>query len=510
MNKNACMLLILDGFGMSNESHGNAIDNANTENLDNLFNTYPNTTLNASGSSVGLPDGQMGNSEVGHLNIGTGRIVYQELTRITKSIDDGDFFNNEGLLEGVKNALDNNSDLHVMGLLSNGGVHSHIDHLKGVLRLAKNNNIKNTYVHAFMDGRDVSPTSGCDFIKEITDYMKEISYGSLSTISGRYYAMDRDKRWDRVEGAYNAIVRSIGENKIGECPCEVIKEYYKNGVTDEFIPPTVLVEKGNIKDKDSCIFFNLRPDRARELTYSLVSKNFDSFKVEDLDIKFVCMTMYDKSLEGVTVAFKPESYENTLGEYLSSLNKNQLRIAETEKYAHVTFFFNGGVEAPYEKEDRILIPSPSVKTYDLKPEMSLPELTEILVSKIESNKYDLIVCNIANPDMVGHTGNFKAAVKSIEAVDMAVKKISDATLKEGYTLFITADHGNAETMIDENGGPMTAHTCNKVPFICITKEYKGIKLRDNGKLADIAPTILTSMDLPIPKEITGDNLLIKN
>lgn len=510
MGKNACVLLILDGYGLSPESKGNSIKTANTESMDKLFITYPSTSLHASGINVGLPEGQMGNSEVGHLNIGTGRIIYQELTRITKAIEDGDFFNNEGLLEGIDNCLKNNSDLHVMGLLSDGGVHSHINHLKAILKLAKDKNVRDTYVHVFTDGRDVSPTSGCDFLKELMDYMDELSYGCVSTISGRYFSMDRDKRWDRVEKAYNAIVRFQGENKIGENPCDVLKDYYKNGVTDEFIPPTIIKENGNIKDNDSCIFFNFRPDRARELTYALANKEFSDFNTEDLDIKFVCMTMYDKNLNNVVVAFKPESYTNTLGEYLSKFGKIQLRIAETEKYAHVTFFFNGGSETPYEGEDRILIPSPSVKTYDLKPEMSLPELTDMLVEKIKSRKYDLIVCNIANPDMVGHTGNFDAAVKAIEAVDVAVDRISRATLEHDYTLFITADHGNAETMIDENGGPMTAHTCNKVPFLCVTREYNGIKLQNNGKLADIAPTILNVMGLDIPEEMTGNNLLTKN
>lgn len=510
MAKNACVLLILDGYGISQEKEGNSIKTANTSTMDRLLNVYPNTSLHASGLKVGLPDGQMGNSEVGHLNIGTGRIIYQELTRITKAIDDGDFFKNDSLTSAMENCIKNNSDLHVMGLLSDGGVHSHIDHLKALLKFAKEKGVKNTYVHCFMDGRDVSPTSGVSYMKEILDYINEISYGTISTISGRYYAMDRDKRWDRVEKCYDAVVRGKGESSNNKTPIEVIEGYYENGVTDEFIVPTIIKESGNLKNNDSCVFFNFRPDRARELTHAIVNKEFDGFKNDDLNIFYVCMTQYDKNLKNVEVAFKPESYSNTLGEYLSNNGKVQLRIAETEKYAHVTFFFNGGLETPYKGEDRILIPSPNVKTYDLKPEMSLPELTDNLIKQIESRKYDFIVCNIANPDMVGHTGNFDAAVKAIEAVDEAVSKIESKVLEFGDSLFITADHGNAESMIDEKGGPMTAHTSNKVPFIFVSKDIDGIKLKENGKLADIAPTILGVMGLDVPKEITGENLIIKN
>lgn len=509
MNKSVCVLLILDGFGISLDAMGNSIAKAKTDNIDSINAIYPRTSLHASGMNVGLPDGQMGNSEVGHLNIGTGRIVYQELTRITKSINDGEFFKNADLIKSMDNCLKNNSDLHVMGLVSDGGVHSHIEHLKAILKLAKEKNVRQAYIHLFTDGRDVSPTSGYMYVQDIMDYIDKISYGVISTISGRYYAMDRDKRWDRVQKAYDAIVRGVGECKISKNPVDVLKEYYKDGITDEFVPPTLMVENGNIKDKDSCIFFNFRPDRARELTYSIAEKRFKEFDVEKLDVTFLCMTMYDKKLNDVLIAFKPETYFNTLGEYLSSQNKKQLRIAETEKYAHVTFFFNGGIEQPYDGEDRILIPSPNVKTYDLQPEMSLPELTDTLIEKIKSGNYDFIVCNIANPDMVGHTGNFEAAVKAIEAVDLAVGKISNKILELGCTLFITADHGNAECMIDEKGGPMTAHTCNKVPFICVTSNHESIKLKDTGKLADIAPTILNVMGLDIPPEITGEDLIIK-
>lgn len=509
MAKNACVLLILDGYGMSPQKEGNSIEKANTPNMDRILNVYPNTTLHASGLKVGLPEGQMGNSEVGHLNIGTGRIVYQELTRITKTIEKGEFFNNDSLNFAVENCKKNNSDLHVMGLLSDGGVHAHIDHLKALLKFAKEKGVKQTYIHGFMDGRDVSPTSGVNYVKNLLKYMEDISYGVISTLSGRYYSMDRDKRWDRVEKAYNIIVRGEGEKALGSDPVEFIKKSYDNGITDEFIVPTVFIDNGNLKTGDSCIFFNFRPDRARELTHAIVNKKFDGFNVCDIDVVFVCMTLYDKFLEGCLVAFKPESYLNTFGEYLSKNGKTQLRIAETEKYAHVTFFFNGGVELSYEGEDRILIPSPNVKTYDLKPEMSLPELTDTLVKQIESRKYDFIVCNIANPDMVGHTGNFDAAVKAIEAVDLAIGKIESKVIEFGDNMFITADHGNAEVMVDEKGGPMTAHTCNKVPFIYISKNCESIKLKDNGKLADIAPTILNVMGLDVPQEISGDNLLYR-
>ena len=507
MSKNSCVLVILDGYGISDKKEGNAVCKANTINMDRILKSYPNTSLYASGLKVGLPEGQMGNSEVGHLNIGAGRIIYQELTRITKEIEDGNFFNNESLNAAVDNCLKNKSNLHVMGLVSDGGVHSHINHLKAVLKLAKEKGVNATYVHCFMDGRDVSPTSGASYMEELLNYMKEISYGEVSTISGRYYSMDRDKRWDRVECCYNAVVRGKGEEQIGENPVEVIKNYYNKGITDEFILPTIIKKDGNLKSGDSCIFYNFRPDRARQLTYSIVDKNFEHFKTEDLDLTFVCMTVFDKNLKGVLVAFKPESYPNTLGEYLSKNGKTQLRIAETEKYAHVTFFLNGGVEASYEGEDRILIPSPNVKTYDLKPEMSLPELTDTLIEQIESRKYDVIVCNIANSDMVGHTGDFDAAVKAVEAVDFAIGKIEEKILEHGDVMFITADHGNVESMVDEKGGPITSHTCNKVPFIYVSGKCDGIKLKEEGKLSDIAPTILNVMGMEIPKEISGDNLV---
>lgn len=506
MSKNTCLLVILDGYGISKEEKGNSIRKSNSVNMNRILGMYPHTEIHASGLKVGLPEGQMGNSEVGHLNIGAGRIIYQELTRITKEIEEGSFFNNESLNIAVDNCLKNNSDLHVMGLLSDGGVHSHIFHLKSLIKLAKEKGVKNTFIHGFTDGRDVSPTSGIEYVKELVEYTKSISYGTIATLSGRYYAMDRDKRWDRVEKAYNAIVRGKGEEFSGD-PIKFMEDCYNKGITDEFVVPTVFNSEAKVKSGDSCIFANFRPDRARELTHSMVNKSFNDFSVDNLDICFVCMTEYDKKLENVLVAFKPETYVNTFGEWLSKHGKTQLRIAETEKYAHVTFFFSGGVENLYEGEDRVLIPSPNVKTYDLKPEMSLPELTDVLIEKIESRKYDFILCNIANPDMVGHTGNFDAAVKAIEAVDTAVGKLESKVLEYGDKMFVTADHGNAETMIDENGGPMTAHTCNTVPLIYIGKDYKEISLKDNGKLADIAPTILDLMGLEIPKEISGESLL---
>ena len=509
MAKNSCILLILDGFGLSDKKEGNAIYKANTPNIDKILNVYPNMKLYASGIKVGLPEGQMGNSEVGHLNIGSGRIIYQELTRITKSIEDGDFFKNDSLNKSIDNCIKNNSDLHVMGCLSDGGVHSHIDHLRALLKLAKDKCVKQTYVHCFTDGRDVSPTSGIDYMKELSDYMRELSYGVIATISGRYYAMDRDKRWDRVEKAYNAVVRGKGKEMFGEDPVDILKESYDNKITDEFVEPTVLLKDCKIKSKDSCVFFNFRPDRARQLTHAIVNKKFDNFETDDLDIVFVSMTVYDKLLEDYLMcAFRPQTYDNTLGEFLSKNGKTQLRIAETEKYAHVTFFFSGGVESTYEGEDRILIPSPSVKTYDLKPEMSLPELTDILTEKISSKKYDFIVCNIANPDMVGHSGDLNAAIKAIEAVDVAIGKIFEKVIENDYTLLITADHGNAECMIDDEGNSVTAHTCNKVPFIYVSKNHGSIKLREEGKLGDIAPTILNVMDMEIPQEMSGESLLL--
>ena len=509
MAKKPVMLMILDGFGIAPKSEGNAVALANKPNFDRLMEKYPNTQLKASGMAVGLPEGQMGNSEVGHLNIGAGRIVYQELTRITKSIADGEFYKNEALLKAMKNAKENNAALHLMGLLSDGGVHSHIDHLKGLLQFAKKEGLQKVYVHAFMDGRDVPPSSGKDFIVKAEEMMKEIGVGEIATVSGRYYAMDRDNRWERIELAYNAMV--LGKGETANSAVEAIENSYHDNKTDEFVLPCVVLNDGNptatIKNGDSVVFFNFRPDRAREITRAINDKVFAGFNRETLNLTFVTMTQYDKTLEGVEVAFKPQTLSNTLGEYVSNKGLKQLRIAETEKYAHVTFFFNGGVEKENPGEDRKVIPSPKVATYDLKPEMSAYEVTDELISRIDEDKYDMIILNYANPDMVGHTGIVEAAVKAIEAVDTCLGKVADKILEKDGTLFITADHGNAETEIDfSTGNPFTAHTTNPVPFIWVTNDTQGKKLHE-GKLADIAPTMLTEMGLEVPEEMTGECLI---
>ena len=503
------MLMILDGFGIAEKSEGNAVALAKKPNFDRLVKEYPNTQLQASGMAVGLPEGQMGNSEVGHLNIGAGRIVYQELTRITKSIEDGDFFENEALMKAMKNAKENNASLHLMGLLSDGGVHSHIDHLKGLLEFAKKEGLQKVYVHAFMDGRDVPPSSGKEFIIKAEEIMKEVGVGQIATVSGRYYAMDRDNRWERVQLAYNAIV--LGEGEKASSAVEAIENSYHDEKTDEFVLPCVIEEDGHptatIKNGDSVVFFNFRPDRARELTRAINDKEFAGFKRETLNLTFVTMTQYDKTLEGVNIAFKPQTLVNTLGEYVSSKGLEQLRIAETEKYAHVTFFFNGGVEKENPGEERKVIPSPKVATYDLKPEMSAYEVTDELLNRLDQDKYDMIILNFANPDMVGHTGVVKAAVKAIEAVDECLGKIVDKVLEKDGTVFITADHGNAETEIDfSTGNPFTAHTTNPVPFVWVSNNINGRTLK-SGKLADIAPTMLNVMNLEVPKEMTGECLI---
>ncbi|GAA0756659.1 MULTISPECIES: 2,3-bisphosphoglycerate-independent phosphoglycerate mutase [Clostridium] len=506
MAKKPVMLMILDGFGIAPKSDGNAVEAAKKPNFDRLIGKYPHTQLQASGLYVGLPDGQMGNSEVGHLNIGAGRIIYQELTRITKEISEGGFFKNDALTLAVNNAKEKNSALHLMGLLSDGGVHSHIDHVKGLLRLAKDAGLEKVYVHCFMDGRDVPPSSGKDFVVELENYMNEIGVGKIATVSGRYYAMDRDNRWERVELAYNAMV--LGRGEIATSAVEAMEKSYHDNKTDEFVLPAVVDSNGMIKNGDSVIFFNFRPDRAREITRAINDKEFAGFKRETLNLTFVTMTQYDKTLEGVNVAYRPESINNTLGEYVSSKGLNQLRIAETEKYAHVTFFFNGGVEKENPGEDRALIASPKVATYDLKPEMSAYEVTEELINRINEDKYDMIILNFANPDMVGHTGVMEAAVKAIEVVDECLGKISDKILEKEGTLFITADHGNAETMIDfSTGNPFTAHTTDPVPFIWVANNTEGRTLQE-GKLADIAPTMLTVMGLDIPEEMSGKTLII--
>lgn len=508
MSKKPVALVILDGFGISDRVEGNAVKAANKPNYDRYFNNYPHTELGASGLSVGLPEGQMGNSEVGHLNIGAGRVVYQQLTRITKSIKDGDFSENEALNKAVNNAKENNSSLHLLGLLSDGGVHSHIDHLKGLLELAKEKGVQKVYVHAFLDGRDVPPSSAKEYIAELENYMKEIGVGQIATVSGRYYAMDRDKRWERVQLAYNALV--LGEGEVATSAIEAVDKSYNDNKTDEFVLPTIIAGEGkskfSIKNKDSVIFFNFRPDRAREITRAINDRVFDGFSRETLDLTFVTMTEYDVTLQDVDVAFGPESYTNTLGEYVSKMGKNQLRIAETEKYAHVTFFFNGGVEEPNANEDRALIPSPKVATYDMQPEMSAYKVTDELLNKLDEDKYDMIILNFANPDMVGHTGVFDAAKKAIEAVDVCLGKVVDKILEKNGVAFITADHGNAEQMIDfSTGKPMTAHTTDAVPFLYVAEDAK--QLRDGGILADIAPTMLGVMGLEVPKEMTGKNLI---
>lgn len=508
MAKKPVMLMILDGFGLTDKVDGNAVKAANKPNIDNIFTHYYSTTLGASGLSVGLPDGQMGNSEVGHLNIGAGRVVYQSLTRITKAIEDGEIFENEALNKAVTSALEKDSTLHLMGLLSPGGVHSHIDHLKGLLKLAKEKGVKKVFVHAFLDGRDVAPSSAKEYITEIEDYMKELGVGKIASLSGRYYAMDRDKRWERVQLAYNAIV--LGQGETAGSALEAVEKSYHDNKTDEFVLPTVIVENGTplatIKNNDSVIFFNFRPDRAREITRAINDKEFDGFKRETLNLTFITLTEYDSTLEGVEVAYKPETLKNTLGEYVSNLGKKQLRIAETEKYAHVTFFFNGGVEEPNKDEDRALIASPKVATYDLKPEMSAYEVTDELLKRLDEDKYDMVILNFANPDMVGHTGILEAAKKAVETVDECLGKIVDKVLKLDGSVFITADHGNSEQMIDySNGKPMTAHTVNPVPFVYVSNHTEAKKLNE-GVLADIAPTMLQEMGLEKPEEMTGKSL----
>lgn len=509
MAKKPVMLMILDGFGNAPKSEGNAVELAKKPNFDKLLKEYPHTNLNASGLAVGLPEGQMGNSEVGHLNIGSGRIVYQELTRITKAIEDRDFFENEALLKAINNAKDNNKALHLLGLLSDGGVHSHINHLKGLLQFAKEKGLQKVYIHAFMDGRDVPPSSGKDFIIKTEEIIKEVGVGEIATISGRYYAMDRDNRWERVELAYNALVLGKGEEDTSAI--KAIERSYAENKTDEFVLPCVITEDGKakatIKDGDSVIFFNFRPDRAREITRAINDKTFDGFSRNTLNLTFVTMTQYDKTLEGVDVAFKPQTLTNTLGEYVSSKGLNQLRIAETEKYAHVTFFFNGGVEKENKGEDRALIPSPKVATYDLKPEMSAYEVTEELIKRLDSDIYDMIILNFANPDMVGHTGIIEAAIKAVETVDECLGKVVDKVLEKDGTIFITADHGNAETMVDfSTGTPFTAHTTNTVPFLWVSNNTSGKSLKE-GKLADIAPTMLNVLGLSVPSEMNGENLI---
>ena len=504
--KKPIILIIMDGYGIA-PPEGNAIAAANTPNLDRIFSKNPVTTIGASGMDVGLPDGQMGNSEVGHTNMGAGRVVYQELTRITKSIGDGDFFENEALIDAVENCKANNSALHLMGLLSSGGVHSHNTHLYGLLELAKKSGLEKVYIHCFLDGRDVPPSSAKDFAAELCEKLKEIGVGKVATVAGRYYAMDRDNNWDRVEKAYSAMVYGVGNEAC--CAVKAIGDSYENEVTDEFVIPTVVDKEGTVKPNDSIVFFNFRPDRAREITRTFVDPDFKGFERKNgfFPVKFVCFTQYDATMPNVSIAFKPQSLKNTLGEYISNQGMAQLRIAETEKYAHVTFFFNGGVEKVYDGEDRILVNSPKVATYDLQPEMSAYEVTEKCTAAIESGKYDMIILNFANCDMVGHTGIFDAAVKAVEAVDDCVGKVTDSIAKMGGVALITADHGNADRMLEEDGSPFTAHTTNPVPFCVVGYPCK---LREGGRLADIAPTMLEIMGLEQPEEMDGTSMIVKD
>ena len=502
--KKPLTLIIMDGFGHNTDTYGNAIEAANTPNLSKIFAENPTTYIGASGLDVGLPDGQMGNSEVGHTNIGAGRVVYQMLVKISKSITDGDFFENEALLNAVKNCKENDSALHLIGLLSDGGVHSHIEHLYGLLELAKRHGLKKVYVHALMDGRDVPPTSGADFMAQLCDKMNENGVGKVATVMGRYYAMDRDFAWDRVEKAYAAMV--YGEGNTADNAVDAMKASYAADVTDEFVIPTVLEKDGTIKANDSVVFFNFRPDRARQITRTFVDADFDGFERKNgfFPLHYVCMTSYDATMPNVEVAFGPQELTMTMGEVISKNNMTQLRIAETQKYAHVTFFFNGGEERTVPGEDRILIQSPDVPTFDLKPEMSAYEVCDAVVEQINAGKYDVIILNYANCDMVGHTGIFDAAKAAVEAVDTCVGKTVAATLAMGGTAIITADHGNADKMYEPDGSPFTAHTTFPVPFCVVGKDCT---LREGGRLADIVPTMLEILGIEQPAEMTGESLM---
>ena len=507
--KETVVLMILDGYGIAPNSESNAIHLAETPHLDWLMEKFPYQPGAAAGMDVGLPDGQMGNSEVGHTNIGAGRVVYQELTRITKSIQDRDFFENEVLLGAVKNAKDNNTALHLYGLLSDGGVHSHNTHLYALLELAKAHGLTKVYVHAFLDGRDTPPTSGLGYINQLETKMAEIGVGKIATISGRYYAMDRDNLWDRVKLAYDALVKGEGHTAANAVDC--MEATYAADINDEFVIPTVITEGGQptavIKAKDSVIFYNFRPDRARQITRTFCDPAFTGFEREYFPLYYACFTDYDPTITAKHVAFSAMSMHNTLGQYISGHGLTQLRLAEFTKYAHVTYFFNGGVEDPYPGEDRVLIPTADVATFDLKPEMSAHEITDSLVEAINAKKYDLIVVNYANCDMVGHTGVMAAAIKAVEIMDECVARAMGAMLENGTRMFFCADHGNADNMIDEiNGGPFTAHTTNPVPFVLFN--CPGYKLAPGGRLADIAPTLLELMGLPVPPEMTGKSLLI--
>ena len=509
MKNKQYVLMILDGVGLNDEEKGNAFKMANTPNLDRYVEKYPNTYVQTSGMAVGLPEGQMGNSEVGHTNIGAGRIVYQELTRITKEINEGKFFENQVLLNAMNHVKENNSSLHLLGLVSDGGVHSHIDHLYALLEMAKRNNIEKVYVHAILDGRDTSPTSAVDYLKELENKMKEIGVGKVATLAGRYYAMDRDNRWDRVEKAYDAVVNGKGNSF--KTVQKAIETSYEAQEFDEFVKPIVIVDDeqepvAKISENDSVVYFNFRPDRARELTKAITMPDFAEFETKKLNnIYFVTMTKYDEVLKNVEIAYKPENLKNTFGEYISKLGYTQLRIAETEKYAHVTFFFNGGREDKYKGEDRILVPSPKVATYDLKPEMSAYEVTDKTIEAIDSKKYDVIIMNFANGDMVGHTGNIEKTIEAVEAVDKCVGRIISKLEEIGGEAIITADHGNCEYMLDlKTGEPITSHSTFDVPMIVVSERVKSIT---NGRLCDLTPTLLTLMGENIPEEMTGKSLV---
>ncbi len=502
-NKTPTVLVIMDGFGMGAPGPGNAVTLANTPVLDRLFAENANTTLSASGLDVGLPAGQMGNSEVGHTNIGGGRVVFQDLPRISRAIETGEFFKNPAYNKAMNDCLEKGSSLHLYGLLSSGGVHSTVEHLWALLQMAKDKGLERVYIHAFLDGRDVSPTSGKDFVAQCVEKCRRIGVGKIATVMGRYYAMDRDKRWERLQMAYDAMV--YGEGVQNTDPVDAVAKSYENGITDEFVEPVVCDGEGTISDNDSIIFFNYRPDRAREITRAIVDPEFDGFQREYFPTTYVCNTEYDASMPNVLVAWPRIAVKNGLGEYLSSLGMTQLRIAETEKYAHVTFFFNGGVEKQYPGEDRVLVASPKVATYDLQPEMSAYEVCDKCVERIKSGEYDVVILNFANCDMVGHTGVLPAAIKAVETVDTCVGRVVDATLEMGGIAMITADHGNAEVMLQPDGSPMTAHTTNRVPFILCGA---GSELRP-GRLADIAPTILDVMGLACPEEMDGKTLILR-
>ena len=504
MNKTPTTLIIMDGFGLRHETEGNAVAAAATPRLEQFFQEFAHTELSASGLDVGLPAGQMGNSEVGHTKIGAGRVVFQDLPRISKAIDDGSFFENPAYVRAMDACREHNSSLHLMGLLSDGGVHSHLEHLFALMKMARDRGLEKVYIHAFLDGRDVSPTSGADFVARTVEKCRELGVGKIATVMGRFYAMDRDKRWDRVEAAYDAMVYGEGA-AINPVPVAAVKNAYANGVTDEFVEPVICDPDGTISDHDSVIFFNFRPDSAREIARAFVDPDFNGFTRQYFPVTFVCTTEYDATMPNVEVAYPRLSVRNGLGEYLSSMGLTQLRIAETEKYAHVTFFFNGGVETQFPGEDRVLVPSPKVATYDLQPEMSADEVADKCVERIESGAYDVIILNFANCDMVGHTGVFDAAVRAVETVDTCVGRVVDATMKMGGIAMITADHGNAEVMTQPDGSPMTAHTTNPVPFILCGA---GTELR-KGRLADIAPTILDVMGLAVPEEMDGQTLIVK-